>query len=114
MAKIDDDNDKDKDYEVESGKPTSLDIKYVKKPKEYHGDGNHSKIWVDRLKDLMINRSEAWGDILVEIEEYKEKRTHDGAAEIFCKLAFPEYSDVHMNQLKAYVRAYTTGGLYER
>ena len=103
-----------KESDTKPGKPKPLDIKDVKKPDEYNGDTKNFKIWFERLKDLMINRSEAWEDIIKGIEAYKDKRVPDGAPEMFVKLSLFEHADVYLGQLKSYLRTYTTGNLYER
>ena len=103
-----------KDFVDRIGRPKPIDIKDVKKPDEYGGDPKNFRVWFERLKDLLINRSEAWEDVIVGIENYKAQRIPDGAYELFHRLGFAEHSEVYLSQLKSYLRTYTNGSLHER
>ena len=81
------DNDRGDNQKVEVGKVGTklrpIDIKDVKRPMEYDGKATNFVVWYERLKDLLVNRHESWGIILLELEKRKHLQIQKPLDDIF-------------------------------
>ena len=97
-----------------------IDIKDLERPEEYDGSLAKFEAWIERLRDLMMNRHASWGAVLDSITKRGKTpyRNNEEWAYSIEDLEFGSSIRMQVNtyvtQLRSYLKTYTMGELHMR
>ena len=99
-----------------------IDIKDIEKPDKYDNDITKFVVWYDRFRDLLMNRHPYWEYLLDAVEKQGKTKIHDhkeflanlDVGDDEAKQSISRQEAQYCQQLKSYIRTYSTGELYAR
>ena len=96
-----------------------IDIKDIEKPDKYDGNPSKFLVWWGKFQDLLANRHPSWKGVLAKIEKRDKDSIPDTEEEVtkFFKSIgneVAEQKEEYQQQLKSYLRTYTSGDLHAR
>ena len=108
------------DYDPHRLKP--IDIKDIEKPDKYDNDITKFVVWYDRFRDLLMNRHPYWEYLLDAVEKQGKTKIHDhkefmanmDVGDEEARQSITRQEAQYCQQLKSYIRTYSTGELYAR